>query len=127
MICDSIKQAKEFGITDSGQKLVGFLVYLTDVHSLGLDATNGLLLSEGFYWDQNDVARTWSKRYFEKTKRMPTKEQASVYASITHYLKAVKSADSVDADVVAAEMRKAPVDYSAMPARFASTAGFSIP
>jgi branched-chain amino acid transport system substrate-binding protein len=110
-LINSIKQAKEFGITDSGQKLVGFLVYLTDVHSLGLDATNGLLLSEGFYWDQNDVARTWSKRYFEKTKRMPTKEQASVYASITHYLKAVKSADSVDADVVAAEMRKAPVDY----------------
>lgn len=110
-LINSIKQAKEFGIVAGGQKLVGFLVYLTDVHSLGLATTKGLLLSEGFYWDQNDVSRAWSKRYFEKTGRMPTKEQASVYASIVHYLKAVKSADTLDADAVAAEMRKIPVDY----------------
>ena len=107
-LINSIKQAKEFGIAAGGQKLVGFLVYLTDVHSLGLETTKGLLLSEGFYWDQNDDARAWSKRYFEKTKRMPTKEQASVYASIVHYLKAVKSADTLDADALGAEMRKIP-------------------
>ncbi|NLR97378.1 ABC transporter substrate-binding protein [Rhizobium sp. P38BS-XIX] len=110
-LINSIKQANEFGISASGQRVVAFLVYLTDIHALGLEATKGLLLSEGFYWDQNDAARTWSKRYFEKMNRMPTKEQASVYTSIVHYLKAVKAADTLDADVVAEKMRDIPVDY----------------
>lgn len=110
-LINSIKQANEFGIAAGGQKVVGFLVYLTDVHALGLEATKGLLLSEGFYWDQNDVARDWSKRFFEKTNRMPTKEQASVYASIVHYLKAVKAEDTVDADKISAAMQKLPVEY----------------
>jgi branched-chain amino acid transport system substrate-binding protein len=114
-LVNSIKQANEFGIVAGGRKLVAFLLYLTDVHSLGLDVTKGLLLSEGFYWDQNDPARAWSKRYFDKTKRMPTKEQASVYASVVHYLKAVKAADTLDADRVAAEMRSFPVEYFGHP------------
>lgn len=75
--------------------------------------TQGLLLSEGFYWDQNEPARAWSQRFFEKTKRMPTKQHASVYASVVHYLKAVKAADSLDADSIAAKMRDLPVDYFA--------------
>ncbi len=110
-LVNSIKQADEFHVSAGGQKVVGFLIYLTDIHALGLQATQGLFLSEGFYWDQNDAARAWSKRYFDKTQRMPTKEQASVYASIVHYLKAVKAADTIDADAVAAEMRREPVDY----------------
>ncbi|NYZ14388.1 ABC transporter substrate-binding protein [Azospirillum sp. RWY-5-1] len=110
-LINSIKQADEFGVTAGGQKLVGFLLYLTDVHALGLPVTKGLLLSEGFYWNQNEAARTWSKRFFEKTKRMPTKQHASVYASVAHYLKAVKAADTLDADAVAAQMRTMPVDY----------------
>lgn len=114
-LINSIKQANEFGLVAGGQKLVGFLLYLTDVHTLGLPVTKGLLLSEGFYWDQNETARTWSRRYFEKTKRMPTKQQASVYASITHYLKAVTAADTLDADTVAAEMRRIPVAYFGHP------------
>jgi branched-chain amino acid transport system substrate-binding protein len=114
-LINSIKQANEFGLVAGGQKLVGFLLYLTDVHALGLPVTQGLLLSEGFYWDQNESARAWSQRFFEKTKRMPTKQHASVYASVVHYLKAVKAADSLDADAVAAKMRDIPVDYFARP------------
>ncbi len=110
-LINSIKQANEFGLVAGGQKIVGFLLYLTDVHTLGLAVTKGLLLSEGFYWDQNDQARAWSQRYFERTKRMPTKQQASVYASIRHYLKAVQAADTLDADAVASQMRQMPVDY----------------
>jgi branched-chain amino acid transport system substrate-binding protein len=112
-LINSIKQANEFGLVAGGQKLVGFLLYLTDVHALGLPVTQGLLLSEGFYWDQNEPARAWSQRFFEKTKRMPTKQHASVYASVVHYLKAVKAADSLDADSIAAKMRDLPVDYFA--------------
>ena len=107
----SIKQANEFGLVADGQKIVAFLLYLTDVHTLGLAVTKGLLLSEGFYWNQDDVSRAWSKRYFERTKRMPTKQQASVYASVRHYLKALRLADTLDADAVAARMREIPVDY----------------
>ncbi|KMO29131.1 ABC transporter substrate-binding protein [Methylobacterium aquaticum] len=107
----SIKQANEFGLVGDGQKIVAFLLYLTDVHTLGLAVTKGLLLSEGFYWNQDDVSRAWSKRYFERTKRMPTKQQASVYASVRHYLKALRLADTLDADTVAARMREIPVDY----------------
>ncbi|MGX7709510.1 ABC transporter substrate-binding protein [Methylobacterium sp. Gmos1] len=107
----SIKQANEFGLVEDGQKIVAFLLYLTDVHTLGLVVTKGLLLSEGFYWNQDDVSRAWSKRYFERTKRMPTKQQASVYASVRHYLKALRLADTLDADAVAARMREIPVDY----------------
>lgn len=108
---NSIKQANEFGIVRGGQRIVGFLLFLTDVHSLGLDVTKGLLLSESFYWDQNDPARAFAQRFFERTKRMPTKEHAAVYSSIVHYLKAVKAADSLDADAVAAAMRNLPVDH----------------
>jgi branched-chain amino acid transport system substrate-binding protein len=110
-LISSIKQASEFGIAAGGQRIVAFLLYLTDVHALGLGTTKGLLLADGFYWDQNDAARTWSKRYFEKTHRMPTQEQASVYTSIVHYLKAVKAADTLESDAVAAKMREIPVDY----------------
>lgn len=106
---NSIKQAAEFGITPK-QKLAGLLMFITDIHSLGLQATQGMYLTTGFYWDRNDETRAWSKRFFEKQKRMPTMVQAGVYSSVLHYLKAVKAAGTDDTQAVMAEMRKMPVN-----------------
>jgi len=108
---NAIKQASEFGILTGGQSLAGFLVFLTEVHSLGLQRAQKLFISDGFYWDQNDQARTWSKRFFQQVGRMPTKQQAAVYASITHYLKAIDATGTDEAGAVNAQMRKMPVDY----------------
>ena len=108
---NSIKQANEFGITAAGQKMAGFLVFITDVHSLGLNTAQGLLVSTGFYWDQNDQARAFGKRFFDKVGRMPTKQQAAVYASITHYLKAIDATGTDDAAKVNEQMRRMPVDF----------------
>ena len=93
---NSIKQAAEFGITPK-QSLAGLLMFITDVHSLGLKATQGMYLTEGFYWDFNDETRAWSKRFFELHKRMPTMVQAGDYSSTMHYLKAVKAAGTDEA------------------------------
>ena len=106
---NSIKQAVEFGITPK-QTLAGLLMFITDVHSLGLKTAQGMYLTEGFYWDLNDAARAWSKRFFEKHKRMPTMAQAGDYSSMMHYLKAVKAINSDDAQKVMAQMKKTPVD-----------------
>jgi branched-chain amino acid transport system substrate-binding protein len=105
----SIKQAAEFGITPK-QALAGLLVFVTDVHSLGLKATQGMYLTEGFYWDLNDGTRAWSKRFFEKQKKMPTMVQAGDYSSVMHYLKAVQAVKSKDAQKVMAQIKKTPVD-----------------
>nr|WP_157091665.1 ABC transporter substrate-binding protein [Methylobacterium nodulans] len=113
---NAIKQAAEFGIAGSGQRVAGFLVFLSDVHSLGLAVAQGLLVSTGFYWDQNDAARAFGKRFFAKTGRMPTKQQASVYASVTQYLKAVDEAGTDEAGAVNRVMRRLPVDYFGHPA-----------
>src|SRR3954462_1436934 len=83
---NSIKQASEFGIVEGGQKLAGLLVFISDIHSLGLQATHGLQLTSAFYWDQNDETRAWSKRFTDKMKREPTMVQAGVYGAIMHYL-----------------------------------------
>jgi branched-chain amino acid transport system substrate-binding protein len=106
---NSIKQAAEFGITPK-QSLAGLLMFITDIHSLGLKATQGMYLTEGFYWDLNDETRAWSKRFFEKHKRMPTMVQAGVYSSTMHYLKAVKAAGSDDNMAVMAKMKATPVN-----------------
>ncbi|MFG1329813.1 ABC transporter substrate-binding protein [Xanthobacter autotrophicus] len=108
---NAVKQAAEFGVTSGGQKLAGFLVFITDVHAIGLPLAKGLLISTGFYWDQNAEARAFAKRFEAKMGRMPTKQQASVYASVKHYLKAVAAAGTDDAAKVNAEMRNLPVDY----------------
>ena len=105
----SIKQAGEFGLTDGGQTLAGLVVYLTDVHALGLSTARGLLLTASFYWDLNDETRAWSKRFHERTNRMPTMVQAGVYSGVLHYLKAVSAAGTTDAMTVAGQMRKTPV------------------
>ncbi len=106
---NSIKQAAEFGITPK-QSLAGLLMFITDVHSLQLKATQGMFLTEGFYWDLNDETRAWSKRFFEKHKRMPTMVQAGDYSSTMHYLKAVKAAGTDEAKAVMKKMKDTPVN-----------------
>ena len=106
---NSIKQAAEFGITPK-QSLAGLLVFITDVHSLGLKNTQNMYLTEGFYWDLNNETRAWSKRFFDQHKRMPTMVQAGQYSSTMHYLKAVKAINSDDTAKVMAQMKKTPVN-----------------
>jgi len=106
---NAIKQANEFGLTKK-QSLAGLLVFLSDVHSLGLATAKGMYLTTAFYWDRDDASRAWSKRFFERTKRMPTMVQAGVYSEVTHYLEAVKAAGTDDADKVMAKMREMPVN-----------------
>src|SRR5581483_2229326 len=99
---NAIKQGAEFGITRGGQNFAGLLVFITDVHALGLNTAQGLIVTTSFYWDLNDQTRAWSKRFFEKHKRMPTMVQAGVYSSVLHYLKAVEKlkADQDGAKVI---------------------------
>lgn len=106
---NSIKQAAEFGITPK-QSLAGLLMFITDVHSLGLKVTQNMYLTEGFYWNLNDETRAWSKRFFDLHKRMPTMVQAGQYSSVMHYLKAVKATGSDDTAKVMAQMKKTPVN-----------------
>jgi branched-chain amino acid transport system substrate-binding protein len=109
---NSIKQAAEFGITKGGQNLAGLLVFITDVHSLGLPTAQGLVLTESFYWDLNDGTRAWSKEFAAAHKgRMPSMVQAGVYASVIHYLKALEALKS-DADGVKVvdKMKEMPTD-----------------
>src|SRR5712675_2149991 len=107
---NSIKQAGEFGIVEGGQKLAGLLVFISDIHSLGLQTAHGLQLTEAFYWDQNDATRAWSKRFFDKMKREPTMVQAGVYGAITHYLAAIKATGSDDGPTVVKQMNATPVN-----------------
>ena len=102
---NSIKQAAEFGVTPK-QSLAGLLMFITDIHSLGLKATQGMYLTEAFYWDRNDETRAWSKRFFDRHKRMPTMVQAGLYSAVTHYLNAVKAAGTDDTPKVMAQMKK---------------------
>jgi branched-chain amino acid transport system substrate-binding protein len=106
----AIKQASEFSIVQDGQRLAGLLVFITDVHSLGLERAQGLLMTSAYYWDQNDKTRAWAERFFSKMKRMPTMVQAGVYGAVTHYLKAVQAAGSDDADAVVTKMREMPIN-----------------
>ena len=106
---NSIKQAAEFGITPK-QSLAGLLMFITDIHSLGLKTTQTMYLTEGFYWDLNDETRAWSKRFFAHAKKMPTMVQAGEYSAIMHYLKGVKATGSDDTQKVMAWMKKTPVN-----------------
>jgi len=102
----SIKQAAEFGIVKGGQKLAGLLVFVSDVHSLGLERAQGLRLTEAFYWDLNDKTRAFSKRFAEKFKgKMPTSVQAGFYSATLAYLNAVKATGTDDADKVMAQLK----------------------
>jgi branched-chain amino acid transport system substrate-binding protein len=108
---NALKQAAEFGIVQGGQNLAGLLVFVTDVHSIGLKVAQGLVLTEAFYWDQNDQTRAWSKRFAEKNGgKMPTMVHAGVYAGTLHYLKAVEALKDKDATKVMAKMKEMPTD-----------------
>src|SRR6202521_2278111 len=107
---NSIKQAAEFGIVKSGQKLAGLLLVLSDVHALGLEAAQGLVLTEGYYWDRDDKSREFANRFFKRTDRMPNMIQAGTYSATLQYLKAVKAAGTKDTEAVAAKLKELPVD-----------------
>ena len=102
---NSIKAAKEFGINKS-MKVAGLLVFINDVHSLGLPTAQGLLVTDSWYWDKDNDTRAWSKRFFEKAKKEPSSLQAADYSATTFYLNAVKAAGTDDGDKVMAQMRK---------------------
>jgi branched-chain amino acid transport system substrate-binding protein len=107
---NSIKQAAEFGIVKGGQKLAGLLMVISDVHGLGLEAAQGLVLTEGYYWDQNDRSRELGERFMKRTGRMPSMIQAGTYSATLSYLKAVKAAGTKDSDAVAKKLKELPVD-----------------
>ena len=110
-LINAIKQASEFGIVEAGQKLAGLLVFISDVHSLGLQTAQGLQLTESFYWDQNDATRAFSDRFAARTGgKRPTMVQAGVYSAVAHYLKAVAQAGTDDGPTVADAIRAIPVD-----------------
>jgi branched-chain amino acid transport system substrate-binding protein len=109
---NSIKQAAEFGIVSGGQKLAGLLMTLSEVHGLGLQAAQGLVLTEGFYWDLNDKSRAFGERFMKRTSRMPSMIHAGTYSATLSYLKAVKAAGTKDPDAVAKKLKELPVDDS---------------
>ena len=106
---NALKQASEFGITQGGQKMIALLLEITDVHSLGIRATQGLILTDAFYWDQDDESRAFSKRFNEKVGHMPTMIQAGLYSATMHYLKAIEAIGTDEAPKVMAQMRATPI------------------
>ena len=107
---NAIKQAAEFGITQGGQSLAGLLLFITDIHGLGLDTAQGLYLTEGFYWDRDDQSREFGKRFMDRTGGMPSMVHASVYSAVTQYLKAIDAAGGDGTEAVAAKLKEMPVD-----------------
>jgi branched-chain amino acid transport system substrate-binding protein len=106
---NSIKQAAEFGITQAGQALAGLLIFITDVHALGLETAQGLVLTEAFYWDLNDETRAWSERFSaEMNGSKPTMVHAGVYSAVMHYLKGVEATGDKQTDAVMGWMKSNP-------------------
>jgi len=108
---NSIKQASEFGIVKGGQSLAGMLVFITDVHALGLNTAQGLIFTESFYWDLNDQTRAWTKRFAAANGgKYPSMVHAGVYSSVLHYLKAIEAAKTDDGTKIVAQMKALPTD-----------------
>src|SRR6185437_3936740 len=107
---NAIKQAGEFGLVQGGQKLVGLLMFDTDVHAIGLKAAQGTYMTTASYWNMNDATRAWSKKFFARVHMMPTMIQTGVYGAVLHYLKAIKAAGTDDPQKVMAKMRKLPIE-----------------
>jgi branched-chain amino acid transport system substrate-binding protein len=108
---NSIKQAAEFGIVQGGQNLAGLLIFISDIHSLGLKTAQGLIFTAAFYWDLNDQTRAWSDRFMKATGRRPSMVQAGVYSGVLHYLKAVEALKSAkDGKAVVARMKEIPTE-----------------
>jgi branched-chain amino acid transport system substrate-binding protein len=114
---NAVKQAAEFGLTRGDRKIVVFLAFLPEIHSIGLASAHGLYVTDGFYWDQSEQSRNWSKRYFEQMKTMPSKSQANTYAAVTHYLRAIAAVGGDDAESVSRKMKEMPADYFGEAAR----------
>ncbi len=106
---NAIKAANEFGITKT-MKLAGLLMFINDVHSLGLKATQGMYQTDSWYWNQSDASKAWSRRFFEKFKRMPSSLQAADYSATLYYLNSVKAAGTDETDKVMEQMRKGKVN-----------------
>ncbi|WP_441244726.1 ABC transporter substrate-binding protein [Tardiphaga sp. 768_D3_N2_1] len=106
---NTIKQASEFGIVAGGQKLAGIVMFISDIHSLGLKMAQGLIITEAYYWDLNDRTRAFGKKFFDRMKRMPTMNQAATYSATLHYLKSVQAAGTRATKPVLAKMREMPV------------------
>ena len=106
---NAVKAANEFGITKT-MKLAGLLMFINDVHSLGLKTTEGMYLTDSWYWNQSPEARAWARRFFEKMKRMPSSLQAADYSAVAHYLKAVEAIKTDDGDKVVAQMKATPIN-----------------
>lgn len=110
-LVNAVKQASEFGITQGGQALASLLVFINDVHALGLPAAQGLVMTEAFYWDQSDESRAFSERFSAQMGgNKPSSVQAGVYSSVLHYLKAVEAAQTTDAGPVMAKMKEMPTE-----------------
>jgi branched-chain amino acid transport system substrate-binding protein len=107
---NSVKQAAEYRIAAGGQKLAGLVVVISDIDALGLTTANGLVFTTAFYWDRDEASRVWSKRFFERTGRMPGMVQAGTYSAVLHYLKAMEAAGTPDGKAVADKIRELPVD-----------------
>lgn len=108
-LINSVKQAAEFGMTRGGAKLASLAANINDIHGIGLDATQGMVLSDAFYWDTDDETRAFSKRFYDKLNKMPNMLQAGVYSATTHYLQAVQAAGTTDSGPVMERMRDAPI------------------
>lgn len=106
---NSVKAANEFGITKT-MKIAGLMLFLTDVHALGLNLTHGINLTEAWYWDQSPESRKWARRFYEKMKKMPTSMQAASYSAALQYLNAVKEAGTDNSEKVIAQMKKAKIN-----------------
>jgi len=107
---NALKQAAEFGIIQGGQKMIALLQEVTDTHSLGVKATQGLIVTDAFYWDMNDETRAFSKRFNEKVGHMPTMIQAGLYSATMHYLKAIDAIGTDEAPKVMEKMRATPIN-----------------
>ncbi len=108
---NTVKQAQEFGLMRGKQSVALFLVYITDIHSLGLETAQGLNVVEGFYWNQSESSRAFGKRFIAETGKMPSKAHAATYAAVAHFLKAVAASGTDEAAPVNARMRETPVDF----------------
>jgi branched-chain amino acid transport system substrate-binding protein len=107
---NAIKQSGEFGLVQGGQKLVGLLMFDTDVHAIGLQAAHGTYMTTASYWNMDDKTRAWSKKFFARTNVMPTMIHTGVYGSVLHYLKAIRAAGTDDPAKVMAKMRELPIE-----------------
>ena len=107
---NSLMTASQFGVAQSGQKLAGMVVFLNDIHAMGLDVTQGLMLTTGWYWDMNDESRAWAQRYYKRFGKMPGMVPAGIYSATTNYLNAIKATGSDEAQAVRTQMMATPVN-----------------